>query len=229
MLQERNGVRVEIGEIDACSSSGKIEVIDGCMSSGKSKELIRRVSVLRHSVEARILSGLEEKGLNFEDLVVVFKPAIEKRRGDSTVNSRDGEEASAISIQNIEEIFAYIDKHPNTKTIAIDEAQFFNGPKLIEVTKFLADRKNMRVIVAGLAKDFKGDNWGGVAELGSIANEHIHLLAACAICGGEATMTQRLKYDETSESWIAASRTDEVEEVGEKQYQARCRKHHQLT
>lgn len=227
-VERSGGPRIEIGEMDVTPSTGRIEVIDGGMFSGKSKELIRRISVLRHGIEARIASGLEEPNICFKDLVAVFKPALDNRRGESTVNSKDGDEVPAVSINNIYEIISYLEEHPKTKVIAIDEAQFFDKYGLINVAKNLADQCNIRVIVAGLTKDFAGRDWGGVAELGSIANEHLHLMGACAICGGEATMTQRLKLDKDNNTWIPANINDEVEMVGEEQYQLRCRKHHQV-
>src|SRR5690349_20646707 len=100
MRQElKDGAKIEIGEIDITPSKGRIEVIEGCMSSGKSKELIRRVSVTRHGIEARIASGLENAGIKLEDCIAVFKPIIDNRRGTDTVNSRDGDEFAATSIE----------------------------------------------------------------------------------------------------------------------------------
>jgi thymidine kinase len=228
-VENPTGIPVDIGEVDVSPSRGRIEVIDGCMSSGKSRELIRRLNIFKHSVNAQIASGLLIPNTSYEDYLVVFKPSLDNRRGEDTVNSRDGDRLSAVSVKEMKDIVSYIANHPHLKVVALDEAQFFNANELLLTCTMLADVKNMRVIVAGLTKDFKGDNWGGVNELGSIADEHVHLTAACAICGETATMTQRLKKLPGSNNWEPASRNDPVEMVGEENYQARCRKHHQVS
>ncbi len=51
----------------------------------------------------------------------------------------------------------------DVQVVAIDEVQFFNS-KIVDVCEYLAD-KGVRVMVAGLDKDFRGEAFGVMPEL----------------------------------------------------------------
>jgi len=119
---------------------GVIEVITGCMFSGKSEELIRRIK------RAKIA----------KQNVQVFKSSLDTRYDEGSVVSHSGAKVEAISIDHPEGIIAKIED--GTEVVAIDEAQFFND-RIIYVIEFLAD-KGLRVIVAGLDTDFRGEPFG---------------------------------------------------------------------
>lgn len=51
----------------------------------------------------------------------------------------------------------------DTEVVAIDEVQFFDQD-IVDVCEYLAD-KGIRVIVAGLDKDFRGEPFGIMPEL----------------------------------------------------------------
>ncbi len=104
--------------------------------------------------------------------------------------------------------------------IAIDEAQFFDMG-LIDVVQRLVDERTLRVIVAGLDTDFRGEPFGPMPQLLSIAEEVLKLHAICAVCGGDASRTQRLVDGEP------AAYDDPIILVGaQESYEARCRQHH---
>ena len=86
---------------------GSIEVICGSMFSGKTEELIKRIQELHNS------------NLNYK----VFKPEIDKRNGDNTIQSHSKKRIDAINIKDVGEI---INQASNCDVIAIDEAQFFS-------------------------------------------------------------------------------------------------------
>ena len=67
----------------------------------------------------------------------------------------------------------------------------FFDKDIVEVCEYLAD-KGIRVMVAGLDKDFRGESFGVMPELLTRAEFVTKLTAVCAKCGAPATRTQRL-------------------------------------
>jgi len=182
---------------------GSIEVITGSMFSGKTDELIRR---LRRATIAR-------------QKVQVFKPAIDNRYAVQKVTSHAGSEFDAIPIQKSTDVFSILQS--DTTVVAIDEAQFFDN-EIITVAQQLAD-KGMRVIVAGLDTDFRGEPFGPMPVLMAQAELVDKLQAICMVCGEPATRTQRLVNGQP------AHYEDPVVIVGASElYEARCRTHHQV-
>jgi thymidine kinase len=180
---------------------GKIEVITGCMFSGKSEELIRR---LKRAQIAKLQ-------------VQVFKPTIDTRYSSIEVVSHTGEKIKAEAISNSKEILNKISDGVNV--IGIDEAQFYDM-EIIDVVRGIS-RKGVRVILAGLDMDFKGEPFGPMGNLLAIADEVTKLHAICMVCGEDATMTQRLINGKP------AKYTDPVVMIGASEsYEARCKLHH---
>jgi thymidine kinase len=103
----------------------------------------------------------------------------------------------------------------------VDEAQFFDA-EIIPLVDELAGR-GLRVIVAGLDTDFRGEPFGPVPVLMARAEKVDKLQAICMVCGEPASRTQRLvngkpaRYDEPVVIVGAAE-----------MYEARCRKHHEV-
>lgn len=189
--------------VERGSRLGSLEVICGCMFSGKSDELIRRV---RRALFAR-------------KNVLVFKPSVDKRRDPNTVNSYNDAKHPAISVSSSEEILKRI--REDTDWVAIDEAQFFDD-NLPDVCNLLASA-GLRVIVAGLDSDFRGEPFGPMDSLMRSADKVDKQTACCEICGEAATRTQRIVNGRP------ANYNDPVVVVGaEESYQARCRLHHEV-
>ncbi len=180
---------------------GWVEVICGPMFAGKSEELIRRIKTLSYAHQK----------------IIAFKPSIDNRYDKTAIASHDGEKYQAMAVKNVEEIEKKIT--PDVQVVAIDEVQFFGNP-IVSLVERLAD-KGIRVIVAGLDTDFRGEPFGPMPELLARAEFVTKLTAACTICGCAATRTQRLVNGEP------AKFDDPVILVGAKEsYEARCRKHH---
>ena len=182
---------------------GSIEVVCGSMFSGKTDELIRRL------VRATIA----------KQKVQVFKPAIDVRYAVEKVTSHAGSNYDAIPVEKSVNIPTRIEK--DTTVVAIDEAQFFDQ-EIVQVAQQLASR-GIRVLVAGLDTDFRGEPFGPMPILMSMAERVDKLHAICMVCGDEASRTQRLvngrpaRYD------------DPVVIVGASEmYEARCRVHHEV-
>jgi thymidine kinase len=181
--------------------SGRIEMICGSMFCGKTEELIRRV---RRAIIAR-------------QSVQVFKPSVDIRYGIERVTSHDGQNIEAVAIANPAEIKDLL--LPETTVVAIDEVQFF-PQSVVPVIEQLADH-GIRVILAGLDLDFRGEPFGPVPELIARAEEVTKLHAICVVCGEQASRTQRLVNGRP------AHYDDPIILVGAAEsYEARCRKHH---
>jgi len=183
--------------------SGSIEVITGSMFSGKTDELIRR---LRRATIAR-------------QKVQVFKPVIDNRFAVEQVTSHAGSAYQALPIESAADIFSNLDDE--TTVVAIDEAQFFDYG-IVSVCQELADQ-DLRVIVAGLDTDFRGEPFGPMPVLMAKAEKVDKLHAICMVCGEAASRTQRLVNGNP------AYYDDPVVIVGASElYEARCRKHHRV-
>lgn len=205
---------------------GRLEVITGAMFCGKSKELIGRVKRARITIETWMESGILPEDTNIDEMIKVFKPSIDNRRGMDTVNSENGDSYPAISIDDIKEIEQHLTDA--TWLVAIDESQFFNKADFRDMVKKLAREKNIRVIIAGLAMDFKAEEWGPVASLIPEAEEAMVVKGICMKCGRqEAVYTQRLIEVEQEDGTIArapAKYDDPIVMIGAKsRYQCRCR------
>ncbi len=182
---------------------GSIEVICGSMFSGKTDELIRRL------VRAKIA----------RQKVQVFKPAIDVRYAQGKVTSHAGADFDAIAVGHPGEILNAVDK--DTTVVGIDEAQFM-APAVVQVVQTLAER-GIRVLVAGLDMDFRGEPFGPMPLLMSKAERVDKLHAICMVCGDEASRTQRLVNGKP------ARYDDPVVIVGAAEmYEARCRIHHEV-
>ena len=182
---------------------GSVEVICGSMFSGKTDELIRRL------VRATIA----------KQKVQVFKPAIDVRYAVEKVTSHAGANYDAIPVEKAADILAKLDR--NTTVVAIDEAQFMDA-EVVSIARELAD-KGIRVLVAGLDQDFRGEPFGAMPELMSLAEHVDKLHAICMVCGDEASRTQRLVNGKP------ARYDDPVVIVGASEmYEARCRRHHEV-
>jgi thymidine kinase len=181
--------------------TGSLEVITGSMFCGKTDELIRR---LRRAKIAR-------------QKVQVFKPVIDNRYTVEKVTSHAGSEFDAQPIQYAREILERLE--PDTTVVGIDEAQFFDD-EIIVIAQTLADR-DVRVIIAGLDTDFRGEPFGPMPALMAKAEVVDKLHAICMICGEPASRTQRLVDGQP------ARYDDPVVIIGAAElYEARCRKHH---
>ncbi|MHC1770728.1 MAG: thymidine kinase [Flexilinea sp.] len=183
------------------NSPGTIEVICGSMFCGKTEELIRR---LRRATIAR-------------NQVQVFKPIIDDRYVVERVHSHAGLEIDAYPLSDIKDIYNHLD--PNTTVIGIDEAQFF-GEEIVPIVDDLSE-KGIRIVLAGLDMDFRGEPFGMMPILLSKAEKVDKLYAICMKCGEPATRTQRLVDGKP------ANYHDPIVIVGASEmYEARCRKHH---
>lgn len=199
-LKDSGGRRMYI-----INQMGWVEVICGSMFSGKSEELIRRV-----------------RQASYGNLSVrVFKPAIDNRFSDESVVSHNGTTTIAHPVKKSIEILQHLQDTEEIDIVAIDEAQFFDK-EIVKVVDTLA-HQGIRVIVAGLDTDFRGEPFGSMPQLMSLSETVTKLNAICPICSSPASRTQRLingkpaLYDDPI-ILVGASET----------YEPRCRHHHEI-
>lgn len=149
---------------------GWIEVICGSMFSGKTEELIRR---LKRAQFAR-------------QKVEIFKPAIDIRYDESKVVSHDANEIRSTPVPAAANIPILAD---GCDVVGIDEAQFFDD-EIVRVCNDLAN-KGVRVIVAGLDMDFKGNPFGPMPSLMATAEYVTKVHAVCTRTGNLAQYSYR--------------------------------------
>ena len=180
---------------------GFLEVFCGPMKSGKSLEIIHRVNKLKYMTDSKYL---------------FFKPKIDTR--DSKIRSRYGAEESCIIVENSKDILGFVN---GEKLVAIDEAQFFDEG-IVEVIKVLLE-KDVNVVVAGLDLDFKGEPFGPMPSILSVANKVRKLTAICDFksCNNIGRFTQRIIDGEP-----ARFDSPTILVGGDEKYEVRCRKHH---
>ncbi|MCM0607062.1 MAG: thymidine kinase [Xanthomonadaceae bacterium] len=178
--------------------SGHIEVICGSMFSGKTEELVRRIK--------RSQFGRQK--------IQVFKHAIDVRYSADHVHSHDSSKVPSTLVEKPSQILELVDD--TTRVVGIDEAQFFDD-SIVDVAQKLANR-GIKVIVAGLDMDFRGQPFGPMPKLLAVAESVTKLSAICVVCGAPASRSQRL----------IASNQDKVLVGAKELYEARCRFCHEV-
>ena len=149
---------------------GWIEVICGSMFSGKTEELIRRLK------RAQIA----------QQKVEIFKPAIDTRYDDELVTSHDQNQIRSTPVPAAANIPLLVN---DCDVVGIDEAQFFDH-EIVQVCNDLANQ-GIRVIVAGLDMDFKGNPFGPMPNLMATAEYVTKVHAVCTRTGNLAQYSFR--------------------------------------
>lgn len=149
---------------------GWIEVICGSMFSGKTEELIRRLKRAQFAKQR----------------VEIFKPSIDNRYDNDMVVSHDANEIRSTPVPAAVNIPILAD---GCDVVGIDEAQFFDDG-IINVCNDLAN-KGIRVIVAGLDMDFKGNPFGPMPSLMATAEYVTKVHAVCTRTGNLALYSFR--------------------------------------
>ena len=155
---------------------GWIEVICGSMFSGKTEELIRRLKRAQFAKQR----------------IEIFKPEVDNRYDDELVTSHDQNQIRSTPVPaaaNIPILASDCD------VVGIDEAQFFDS-EIVQVCNDLANR-GIRVIVAGLDMDFKGNPFGPMPALMATAEYVTKVHAVCTKTGNLAQYSHRTSKEES--------------------------------
>ncbi|MGB0789219.1 MAG: thymidine kinase [Marinirhabdus sp.] len=173
---------------------GWIEVICGSMFSGKTEELIRR---LKRAKFAR-------------QRAAIFKPVVDVRYHGRKVVSHDSNAIPSTPVRDAADIPALAE---NCHVIGIDEAQFFDEG-IVQVCNKLAN-SGMRVIVAGLDMDYKGNPFGPMPALMATAEYVTKVHAVCPRTGNLAHYSFRKAQ---SEDLVFLGQTDAYEPLSRAAY-----------
>ena len=181
--------------------NGQLEVICGCMFSGKTEELIRR---LKRATYAR-------------QKVQIFKHSFDNRYDELSITTHYGLKLPTVPCREPEDIIRGLER--GVQVVGIDEVQFYGELIVPAIEEIL--RQDVKVIVSGLDMDFRGQPFGAMPRLLTMAEQVDKLSAICSVCGEPATRTQRLLDGHP------APYDSEIVSVGStEKYEARCRKCH---
>jgi len=166
---------------------GWIEVISGSMFSGKTEELIRR---LKRAQFAR-------------QKVEIFKPIVDTRYHEEKVISHDENEIRSTPVPSASAIRILA---KDCQVVGIDEAQFFDD-EIVTVCNDLAN-SGIRVVVAGLDMDFKGNPFGPMPALMATAEYVTKVHAVCTRTGNLANYSFRKS---SSDDLVLLGETEDYE------------------
>ncbi len=173
---------------------GWIEVICGSMFSGKTEELIRR---LKRAQFAR-------------QNVEIFKPIVDTRYDHEHVVSHDENTIRSTPVPSAAHIRLLAD---NCDVVGIDEAQFFDD-EIVTVCNDLAN-SGIRVVVAGLDMDFKGNPFGPMPALMATAEYVTKVHAICTRTGNLANYSFRKS---NNDNLVFLGETEEYEPLSRAAY-----------
>lgn len=179
----------ELDQKSPIQRRGSIEVVCGSMFSGKTEELIRRMKRAQFAKQK----------------VEIFKPSIDVRYSDVEVVSHDRNAIPSTPVDSSGNILLLAN---DVDVMGIDEAQFFDNG-IVDVCTELANR-GIRVIVAGLDMDFRGEPFGPMPALMAIAEDVYKVHAICVRCGGLAYVSHRLV---DSEKRVLLGETEKYEPI----------------
>ena len=143
--------------------------------------------------------------------VEIFKPSIDVRYSEEDVVSHDQKHIQSTPVDSSASILLL---SSDIDVVGIDEAQFFDMG-LIDVCNQLAYR-GMRVIIAGLDMDFRGEPFGPIPALCAIADDVTKVHAICVKCGSLAYISHRKVQNEKR---VLLGETQEYEPLCRECYQ----------
>ena len=179
---------------------GWIEVICGSMFSGKTEELIRRLKRAQFA----------------QQKVEIFKPEVDRRYDEENVVSHDENEIRSTAVPAAANIPLLAD---DCQVVGIDEAQFFDD-EIVSVCNQLAN-SGIRVIVAGLDMDFKGNPFGPMPNLMATAEYVTKVHAVCTRTGHLAQYSFRKS---NQQNLVFLGETEEYEPLSRAAFQKAMQK-----
>lgn len=122
--------------------------------------------------------------------VGAFKPSIDNRYAEKAIVSHDGARfpAARFGTAKLFEVLT-LSPLPRWDVVGVDEVQFAPAdifPMLLQLRQ-----NGVRVICAGLARDFRDRPFGITPTLLDAADHVTQCYAVCACCGGQATRSYR--------------------------------------
>ena len=137
---------------------GDINVFTGPMKCGKTQKIL-------NELDRQLIAGKNIKA---------FKPCIDNRFGDNTIQTRSGKKIDAININSINELQDY-----NADIYFIDEFQFLNGD--VDVIEKMAT-SGKKFFISGLNLTAEKKPFGKMGDLMCIADNVQTMTSICEIC-----------------------------------------------
>jgi len=178
----------------------KLKLIIGPMFSGKTTHLISHITNFQHN---------HAKGSIF-----CLNSMLDIRYGTRMIVSHDNRSVECNMSDSNGNICQYISTFQLSEfnLFAIDEGQFIDD--IDDFCKYYLDDKikhNIIVVVVFLKSDFLQNVLGKLGEMVAMADEIVNLKAECRLCHRDAVHTIKITKGETKI------------EIGDKQYEPRCR------
>ena len=150
--------------------------------------------------------------------VLLLKPAIDTREGESVVRSRIGLSAPCIMVGADRDLYRlYLDEHRGIDVIIVDECQFLTEAQ-VDQLGLISMEHDVPVLCFGLATDFLTHLFPGSRRLFEIAESITEIKSVCR-CGAKATVNAR--FDEQGKVLFSGS---QILIGGNDRYEAMCRK-----
>lgn len=129
----------------------------------------------------------EERGMK----VLLLKPAVDNRDGETITKSRIGLQAQALAVRDNEDLYAlYKRTYSACNVVIVDECQFLTPEQVDELGQIVIDF-NVPVLCFGLATDFTTHMFPGSKRLFEIAESISEIKSVCK-CGAKATVNARM-------------------------------------
>lgn len=160
---------------------GDINVFTGPMKCGKTQKM---------------LNELERQAIIGKD-IKIFKPAIDKRFGNNTIQTRSGKKIDAININSIDEIQNY-----NADIYFIDEFQFLDG-NVNTIEKMAENGK--KFYISGLNLTAEKKPFGKMGDLMCLADNVQMMTSICEICKNENAIFSFFKGNKDNDVYIGDS------------------------
>lgn len=199
----------------ASDNEGSLHVITGSMCSGKSWKLVE--------IAQRILRSHKRLG--------IYKSATDNRPSFNendpanipVISSRTKTSIKVTLVESVKDLDQKVTTE-NPECVIIDEVHFFTPETeaFVNLIRKFIEKENRRVILSGLAINFKGEAFGPLPTLLAYANVIETLTANCSKCHKDTyCYTQKLVDGRP------APYNSQLIEVGSSQYEPRCRKCHE--
>ena len=156
----------------------------------------------------------EERGMK----VLLVKPSTDNRDGATTVRSRIGLTAEAITVAESVNIYdLYKNEYNECNVIIVDECQFLHPDQVDQLSQVVMDY-NIPVLCFGLSTDFLTHLFPGSKRLFEIADSISEIKSVCK-CGDKATVNARL-----DDNGNVVFKGDQLCIGGNERYVAMCKK-----
>ena len=179
----------------------------GAMNSSKSANLLM------------VAHNYEEQGKK----VIIFKPSLDTRSGESLVKSRVGIEHICKDICKDFNFYEYMKDAQDIDCVLVDESQFCTKEQIKQLTQ-VADKLNIPVLCYGLKNTYiDGELFEGSAALLYYADSIEEIKTVCQYCNRKAIMNLYLINGQP----IYQGNKVQIGDVkGEEKYVSVCREHY---